>query len=170
MPITVLTPTIILTNTVSRFLARSQSCFFLLAVLHVLFKVSKTLFIAFTFEFQNGIDFLLKYRSWSRSCFLLSYDCFLLATNMKLSTCYGCLTCYLLQTMRQPSCLLTCDNLLFLSFFEHQVINLAACFLSFDHQVINLAACFLVITTCDQLCSVLLWIFGHLIHGSVFSY
>ncbi|GKA49370.1 hypothetical protein Tco_0742443 [Tanacetum coccineum] len=44
-------------------------------------------------------------------------SCLLLATNTKLSTCYHCLACYLLQTMRQPSCLLTCDNLLLLSFF-----------------------------------------------------
>ncbi|GKC51757.1 hypothetical protein Tco_1074502 [Tanacetum coccineum] len=42
---------------------------------------------------------------------LPTLSCLLLATNTKLSPCYRCLACYLLQ-MRQPSCLLTCCKVL----------------------------------------------------------
>ncbi|GKC57381.1 hypothetical protein Tco_1084979 [Tanacetum coccineum] len=92
--------------------------------------------------------------------FLLADSCFptlacrLLLADSCLSTlacrllladsCLPTLACRLLLFMRQPSCLLTCCCFLA---FDHQVINLAVCFLAvcflaFDHQVINLAACF----------------------------
>ncbi|GJY12052.1 hypothetical protein Tco_0381361 [Tanacetum coccineum] len=81
---------------------------------------------------------------------LSTVSCLLLATNTKLSPCYRCLACYLLQ-MRQPSCLLTCCKVLLVSCFEKAPLAMflaAACccvlvaFFSSPTVIKKLAACF----------------------------